>query len=150
MKITLIRALDKIITALIFLSYPLLIVYYYFYQRDLLVRSVLVPAVSFAAVTVFRYTLNAKRPYEVTGEKPIIEKETKGKSFPSRHVFSAFMVAMTYMQTDIVTAVALMALGVALSVIRVFGKVHYVRDVVAGAIIGTLLGWIGLFLIPWS
>ena len=53
---------------------------------------IFVPAVSFVLVSFFRKVYNAKRPYEIYDFKPLIEKDTKGKSFPSRHVFSIFVI----------------------------------------------------------
>ena len=53
--------------------------------------------VAFAAVTLFRKAVNAPRPYETLGIDPLIEKDTAGRSFPSRHTFSLFMIAATWL-----------------------------------------------------
>ena len=101
---------------------------------------ILVPALSFVAVSIFRRLYNARRPYEVYGFKPLIRKETEGKSFPSRHVFSIFVIAVTiwhfYPQACIVLCLA----GVILGVIRVVTGVHFPRDVIAGAGVGIFFG----------
>lgn len=54
--------------------------------------TIAVPAVSFILVSVFRAKLNARRPYEVYQFQPLIPKDKCGNSFPSRHVFSIFVI----------------------------------------------------------
>ncbi len=112
-----------------------------------LYHSILVPGVAFAVVSVFRNFYDAKRPYEEMDIVPVIPKDKKGKSFPSRHVFSIFMIGMTFLQIQLISAVILFVLGVILSVLRVIGGVHYTRDVVAGAAIGILSGFLGFYVI---
>ena len=64
-----------------------------FYKKDPdAVRALLVPGISFGAVSLFRWAFRAPRPYEVFETTPVIKKNTKGKSFPSRHVFSIFVI----------------------------------------------------------
>ena len=52
-----------------------------------------VTAVGFAAVSFFRRRFNAPRPYECCSIAPLIARDGAGKSFPSRHAFSAFAIA---------------------------------------------------------
>lgn len=101
---------------------------------------VLVPALSFVAVSIFRRVYNAKRPYEVYGFRPLIFKNTKGKSFPSRHVFSIFVIAVTVGYFYPSACAALVMAGVLLGVIRVITGVHFPRDVIAGGIVGIFFG----------
>lgn len=120
-------------------------------QRDQrLIRAVLVPLISFAAVTLFRSLCNCRRPYEVWDTPPLIPKETKGNSFPSRHVFSIYIIAMAVLWICAPAGVAILAAGVFLAAVRVTARVHFLRDVAAGAALGIGLGWIGFFLIPFQ
>ena len=108
---------------------------------------ILVPAVSFLAVSVFRSCFNAKRPYEIYDFKPLLEKDTKGKSFPSRHVFSIFVIGSTLFQINPAVGIPVCLMGCVLAVIRVIAGVHFPRDVAAGGIIGVVCGCVaGLFL----
>ena len=99
-----------------------------------LLRAVLVPGISFVLVTVLRKVINAPRPYEVFDASPVIPKDTRGNSFPSRHAFSIFVIAMTfYACCPLVWAGPVMfAAGVLLAVIRVVSGVHFPCDVVWG------------------
>lgn len=132
---------DKIITAVVFLSYPSLLLYLFWkgsFFRCFL--CIMIPAVSFLFVSFFRKKYFAPRPYEVLDILPLIKKETKGKSFPSRHVFSAFMIGMTFFYIDLFLGIAICFLGALLAYIRVVGGVHFPKDVLAGALFGIFCG----------
>ncbi|MCR5546717.1 MAG: phosphatase PAP2 family protein [Lachnospiraceae bacterium] len=140
------NALDKMITGITFLCYPLLIAFLFMQKDPFLIPSIVVPAVSFTIVTLFRKMYNAKRPYELYDFEPVIQKNTLGKSFPSRHVFSIFIIAMTFMQVQIDLGVWFLLLGAILGAIRVFGGVHFIKDVSVGAISGVVAGLIGYYI----
>ena len=138
---------NQILTSLIYCVYPLYLVVLFFEKNPLLFRSILVPAVSFALLTIVRRIINAPRPYEKFEMPPVIEKDTKGKSFPSRHVFSVFIIAFTIFVSHTGPGIMIALIGVAIAVIRVLGGVHEPRDVVAGALAGILSGVIGFYIL---
>ena len=124
----------------------------------LLYRSIIVPGVSFIVVSFFRKIISSPRPYQVFDFTPALDKDTIGKSFPSRHVFSIFMISMTYLQTSVLMAVIISVLGIFLAIIRVVGGAHFIKDVVAGACIAILIsvicygifgGVFGLIMLPF-
>ena len=94
-------------------------------------------------VSVSRKIINEPRPYEKYGIPPVLDKDTRGKSFPSRHVFSVFVIASTVFVWNHPAGIALGFLGVVLAAIRVIGGVHTVADVTAGMMVGILSGIIG-------
>lgn len=140
-------SLNQILTGLVFMVYPLYMVVLYGERDPKLTRAILVPAISFALVTVFRRIVNAPRPYEKFGIPPVLEKDTRGKSFPSRHVFSVFVIAVTIFNSHPGPGIILCLIGVVMAIIRVLGGVHEPRDVIAGAIIGLAAGVIGFYFI---
>lgn len=105
-----------------------------------------VTAVGFAAVSFFRRRFNAPRPYECCAIAPLIARDGAGKSFPSRHAFSAFAIAASWFAASAPVAVVLLVAAVVLAVYRVLGGVHFPRDVVAGAFIGSATGALAAFL----
>ena len=160
--VTAINLLDKAITYITVISYILLLIYgFWCIPKDggnLLYKSILVPGISFVVVSVYRKFLSAPRPYEVYSFSPALHKDTKGKSFPSRHVFSIFMVAFTVMQVSFYIGIALSVLGILLAIIRVAGGVHFIKDVVAGFAIAAIIsilcyrifcGVFGLIMLPF-
>ena len=142
--------INKIITYAIFFHYAALLVFYVYKMDIRLERAIIVPLDCFIIVTAFRYMIGRKRPYEKFDVPPIIPQDTKGKSFPSRHVFSIFIIGMTYFQLDSNTGIMIFIMGLILAALRVFGGVHYIRDVVAGAITGIVFGAIGFYIIHWE
>lgn len=82
---------------LCYLLYPMLLILVALHDPSLLLKEILVPAVLFIGLSVFRRLYNAPRPYEALAIDPLIHKDTQGKSFPSRHIFSVFMIAMCWL-----------------------------------------------------
>ena len=135
-------------TLLTMAAYPMLLLYLFFSEKyEMLYHTVLVPGVAFVVVSIFRRVYNAPRPYEQMQIRPLIQKDTKGKSFPSRHVFSIFMIGMSFMPVFPVIAGVIFVAGVFLALIRVIGGVHYMHDVIAGALLGILIGFLGFYVI---
>ena len=118
-RIRLVCLLNHTLTGFIFVLYPAFLLLLFLEGSAFFLRALLVPAVSFAAVTLFRRIFNAPRPYEKFGLPPAIEKDTAGKSFPSRHVFSVFIIAATIFYVHPSAGILLGLLGVVLAVLRV-------------------------------
>ncbi|MDD6216833.1 MAG: phosphatase PAP2 family protein [Roseburia sp.] len=137
--------LNRILTTIVFVTYPLYLLFLLWKKEVWLARAIIVPLDSFLVVSFVRYLINAKRPYEKFDLPPVLEKDTKGKSFPSRHVFSVFIIAMTVFYTFPWAGIVLMVIGVLLGAIRVVGGVHEPKDVAAGALVGVLCGLIGYY-----
>ena len=138
-------SMNQVLTGIVFMVYPLYLIVLYTDTDPKLSKAILVPAISFVLVTVFRKIVNAPRPYEKFEIPPVIEKGTKGKSFPSRHVFSVFIIAVTIFCSHPGPGILIALIGVAMAIIRVLGGVHEVRDVVAGALVGLVCGILGFY-----
>lgn len=113
-----------------------------------LIRVIAVPAAAFALTTFLRNRLNAPRPYELYDIDPIIQKDTNGKSMPSRHVTSAAIIAfaIAWVHPDW-GAIAVLACAI-VAATRVIGGVHFPRDVVAALALASACGLIGFVWIP--
>ena len=147
---------NKIITDAVYGAYPCLLAWLAYAAATgatdaagTLLRAVLVPGVSFVLVTALRKAINAPRPYEVFETASVIPKDTRGNSFPSRHTFSIFVIAMTFCACCPLAwaGPVMLAAGVLLAVIRVVSGVHFPRDVVVGALLGMLAGFVGLWIL---
>ena len=128
------------ITRLMYLLYPLLLAYIFWYQKERILPYILVPGLAFLVVTLIRKTLNQARPYEAWDIQPFLKKETQGQSMPSRHVFSATMISMCFLTFNLCLGAVLLILSATLAVCRVLGGVHYPKDVLVGMAIGILAG----------
>ena len=98
-------------------------------------------------IRFLRKCVNAKRPYTIYGTTPIVAKDKTGESMPSRHTASFTVIAMTWLYVNPAAGVIMLVLAFLMGVVSVLGGVHFVKDVLAGAGIGVLIGIIGLFLI---
>ena len=140
---------NKLCTLTMYIAYPILLVYLFFnakyssyFSFD---KAVLVPGISFVALTLVRKLINRPRPYEKFEMPPVMKKDTKGNSFPSRHVFSATMIAMTFLLMSPWSWLGLIFLvvSVLLAVVRVVSGVHYISDVIAGSFIAMFCAVMG-------
>lgn len=143
-----IAIINKALTAIGYIAYPALLILLWFFHRELLAACIAVPAAGFIVVSAFRSLYNAPRPYEVSGNPPLIDKRTKGKSFPSRHTFSMFMIAFTWMTWCMPIGIALALCGCILGSSRVLLGIHYARDVIAGIAAAGACALLGYVLLP--
>jgi membrane-associated phospholipid phosphatase len=85
--------------------------------------------------------LVVRRPRPVLEGLPPLGGAPSSLSFPSAHAFSSFAVATAMVRVDPATAGALLV-ALALSLGRPYLGMHYPSDVLAGALLGVLLGLI--------
>lgn len=133
---------------LIFISYPIAIIYLLFTNANELAWSIAVPFGVFLCVTMLRVIIDEKRPYEVYGIKPAIKKSTRGKSMPSRHTASAFIIAITLFRVNSLWGWIILCVALIISLTRILAGVHFIRDVVAGIILSAFFGILFLSIFP--
>lgn len=140
------KIIYKYLSYPVYVAYPVLVIYLLYQTvkgncgiNDLL-KVILIPAVTFFAVTALRLLINAPRPYEKLNVDPLFIKNTKGKSFPSRHSASVFIIAMAFMYVNLIFGAILFFIGIIMCISRVLAGVHFVRDVAAGAVFSIILG----------
>lgn len=121
-------------------------IWLFFVYRPVFWPAFFTMGISFGLVTVFRRIFNAPRPYEVFSVPPLMRKDTHGQSFPSRHVFSVFIIAAVTSWLYPLPGAVLFAAGAVLAFVRVVTGVHFLRDVLAGALCGLVMGWAGMVL----
>lgn len=111
-------------------------------------RLLLTLGVPFVLVTLLRRAINAPRPYELYDFYGAPPKNKTGRSFPSRHAYSAFSIgvaALFILPTWV--GVTLLILSTLLCIARVLLGIHFIRDVLAGSIIGVVCSIIGMTVI---
>lgn len=128
---------NLICAAIFYIAYPLCLLWLLLIRDYFLERAILIPAISFVILSIIRKALNRPRPYEQLKIVPLLEKRSSGSSFPSRHIFSAFMIAGTVAYV-MPLGYLLYLPATLLALIRVIGGVHYPSDVLAGAIVGVV------------
>ena len=105
------RAAGKAATLAVYAAYPLLLLYLGKTGdfRRLLI-SILIPGLSFVLLSAVRSRINRPRPYETWDITPLIPKDTKGNSMPSRHVFSTAVIAMAWIPVSLPAGILVTAL----------------------------------------
>ena len=111
------------------------------------VKLMAVCGIPFVVVSAVRRLINAPRPYELFDdiyERP--PKNKKGCSFPSRHVFSAFSIGTGLCFLYPIVGAVTILLGAVIAAARVLLGKHFLRDVIAGALIGAVTSVIGMII----
>lgn len=136
-----------VLVALSFLYAVLLLVYTGDYLGA--VRLAVLAGIPFVIVSLMRELIDCKRPYEVIDCELLrnsTAKRKKGHSFPSRHVFSAFIIGTLWLLYSPYIGAATLLLGVIIALSRVLLGIHFLRDALVGAVIGTVSGLIGILI----
>ncbi len=135
-----VRMLNEIITDGIFVSYPVFLFFLLMKQSHLLFKSVFVPGITFCLITLLRNVFDVPRPYEEYAIEPVLPHYKKGHSFPSRHVFSATVIAFTFMGFNVWFGTGYFIAAIMLAGLRVIGGVHYPKDVIVALLLGIFAG----------
>ena len=112
------------------------------------VRVIAVPALTLALVSYLRKRWDAPRPYDLYDIDPIIHKDERGKSMPSRHVSSAVIIACALAWLHLDWGVLAFVACAIVAFTRIIGGVHFPRDVAAGVAIALVCGILGFVVIP--
>jgi undecaprenyl-diphosphatase len=89
-----------------------------------------------------------QRPYHTLGTIPLLWKG-EDASFPSNHASGAFALAFPLWLHGGTVGEIMLLFACLLALSRVYVGVHYITDVITGAVIGSLLGWFCESLVRW-
>lgn len=142
-----IRLINHSMTYVFYGIYPLFLLLRFLKKDPGLLWYILVPGASFLLLSLVRRLINRPRPYTALDIDPLIVKSEKRESMPSRHVFSATMIAMTVYAVYPAFGTGLLVLSLILAVVRVLAGIHYPSDVTAGLAIGILCGHVLFWLV---
>ena len=134
--LSLLRAFNRFMTVVMPIIYLTLLATTYLQEGlgEQALIYVFVPASGFVILSLLRKKINAPRPYEEWGIKPLLDRDSPGQSMPSRHVFSATIISMACLHASLSVGVILLVFSALLGLVRVLGGVHYLKDVVVGYI----------------
>ncbi len=138
---------DKICVFIFLITYPTELVLSAIGDIKDFAVILLTSAVPFFILSVLRKLINAERPYVKYEFEPLLKKEKNGESFPSRHVFSAFLISGIFLKFNLIISAALLLVALLDAVIRVIGGVHFLRDVTVGALLGIVFSGITLLIL---
>ena len=110
------------------------------------IKLLISTAPAFIIVSAARKIINAPRPYELLPFYEVAPKNKRAESFPSRHVFSVFAIGSAILFLNAPLGACLLGAGVILAASRVLLGIHFIKDTVAGALIGLLSGIGGMLI----
>lgn len=146
-KTTVVKICSKLLPLLVIVIYFISIFYLIINRDSRIILFILVPAIDFIFISLFRNYKNNTRPYDIYNFKPLINFEHgKGKSFPSRHTASAFIIAMACLYINSYLGIFTFILAFLIGISRIICGVHFPKDVISGMVISILFGYICFFM----
>ncbi len=138
--------INAFLTAFVSVSYALFCLYALL-QETLDPKTKLallfVPALAFFTVTVLRLAVERPRPYAENGAgiQPLVTKHRADtKSFPSRHMACAAVIAVTFLRFLPWVGILLLACSLLLAYTRFALGLHYPSDLLVGEGLGLFIG----------
>lgn len=147
--LSLLKWTNRLVTLLMPLLYfyVLWAVYLKATKTWIVLAYLLVPAIGFIVLSVIRKRMNWPRPYELGTFPPLLNREGKGRSMPSRHVFSAAIISTVAWGVNPLLSVFGLSLALLLAGVRVLAGLHFIRDVVVGFLSAILWGFFWFYLL---
>jgi membrane-associated phospholipid phosphatase len=140
------RAVDRLCVVTVAFTYVVSVVWAFIEGNAQAWGLLAVPGLGFLLLSWARARIDAPRPYELAAVNPLLDSSTHGKSFPSRHVGSGALIGSSLVFVHPLLGIGVLLVTLVLAFVRVAGRVHFVRDVVAGYIAGIAFGFAGMFL----
>ena len=98
-------------------------------------------------VQIMKILIRRVRPYNKLENIRIVGSRASGHSFPSGHTGQSFLMATLmahYYNVDIYLWFVLYGIALLVGITRIYVGMHYPRDVIGGAILGTVWGFLGI------
>ncbi len=142
-------AIEKAAEIAVIISYAALLVYLLCTDISFALRSAVTSIIALSLCTLLRFVVNARRPYQVYETLPAMNKDTKGQSFPSRHLTSVAVISISMFHINIALGCVFFGLTLIMGALRVLLGVHFAKDVAVGAAIGLVIGILGVYISPY-
>ena len=128
-------------------SLVLALILFFSNQRFLAYKLLLGTLTLWLVVELVKFGVRRSRPFVRLTQTRIVGFRARGRSFPSGHTSQAFFMATLMIQHFHVSAwagVLLYAVALLVGITRMYVGAHYPRDVLAGAILGSAWGLLGV------
>ncbi|WP_187389066.1 phosphatase PAP2 family protein [Acetobacterium tundrae] len=100
-------------------------------------------------VTLIKVLIHRTRPYKKIENSRIVGSQARGSSFPSGHTSQSFYMAtflLHYFHANLFIWLAVYLMAFFVGITRIYVGMHYPRDVLGGAMLGTAWGLLGVIL----
>ena len=116
-------------------------------ERLLAYELVLGTLTLWLVVELVKFIVRRSRPFIRLTQARIVGYRARGRSFPSGHTSQSFFIATLIVQhfhAGVAAAILLYTIALLVAVTRMYVGAHYPRDVLAGAILGSAWGLLGV------
>ena len=116
-------------------------------QRPLAYELMLGTLTLLMVVSLVKFLIHRSRPFISLTQARIVGFRARGRSFPSGHTSQSFFMATLMIQhfhASVWVALLLYTIALLVGVTRMYVGAHYPRDVLAGAILGSAWGLVGV------
>ena len=117
-------------------------------SERLLAYELLLGTLTLWLVVMFvKVIVHRSRPFILLKQARIVGYRARGRSFPSGHTSQTFFVAtlmVQHFQPTVWIAILLYSIALLVGITRMYVGAHYPRDVLAGAILGSAWGLLGV------
>ncbi len=145
------KNVNQILTLTGYILYPLILVFLFWNKDQRLLCYIIIPGIAFFLVSIFRKMYNQPRPYEALDINPLVPRDKAGQSFPSRHLFSYYLIGILVFSLFPALGIFVLILGIFLAYARVIFGVHFPKDVLIGSLLGIISGiltvWLANFIV---
>jgi membrane-associated phospholipid phosphatase len=103
-------------------------------------------------VEILKVLTDRARPFLALQSTRIIGWKERGRSFPSGHTAQTFFLMTLishYFQPGIGGTLALYAVALLVGITRIYVGAHYPRDVIGGAVLGSVWGVLAVLVDPY-
>jgi membrane-associated phospholipid phosphatase len=118
-------------------------------ERYLAYELILGTLTLWMVVVLVKAIVHRSRPFVRLTQARIVGYRARGRSFPSGHTSQSFFMATLLVQhfhASLWIAVLLYAIASLVGITRMYVGAHYPRDVLAGAILGSAWGLLGVIM----
>ncbi len=133
-------------------SFLMVGVFYLFRQREFALELLFGTLTLWFTVEAIKALAERSRPFYLIEETNLIGWRERGKSFPSGHSSQAFFMASLLshvFQAGLLLNLVLYGLAILVAFSRVYIGVHYPRDILAGAILGSVWALLSILVQPY-
>lgn len=127
-------------------------VFYFSNDRRLAVEIILSTLTLWIMVEIIKSLSDRARPFRAMEGVRLIGWKEPGRSFPSGHTSQAFFLVTILIhrfQLSPLEIIALYTIAALVGITRIYVGVHYPRDVIGGALIGSIWGILAMIIDPF-
>jgi membrane-associated phospholipid phosphatase len=128
------------------------LVLFLFFDRLLSYEFILGSLSLWLLVELLKFLIQRSRPFARLAQTRIVGYRAIGRSFPSGHTSQVFFIATLFshqFKLGVVGAVALYLIAVLVGFTRIYVGAHYPRDIIAGALLGSIWGVMATLMDPY-